>query len=181
MKIEVDRIGMEDLPRLQEMSRRTFVETFAADNSPENMRRYLDEQLSLSQLGAELANEGSRFYFASLDGDVVGYLKLNYGQAQSEPMGSAAMEIERIYVFKEYHGRKVAQALYDQGMHVAKELNVEQVWLGVWEQNPRAIAFYRKNGFEEFGKHRFQLGDDEQVDILMRLKVGRGSFKQEVK
>ena len=85
--------------------------------------------------------------------------------------------------YREVHlrARKVAQALYDQVMDVAKELNVEQVWLGVWEQNPRAIAFYRKNGFEEFGKHRFQLGDDEQVDILMRLKLGRGSFKQEVK
>jgi ribosomal protein S18 acetylase RimI-like enzyme len=177
LQIEINRIGRDDLPRLQEISRRTFVETFAADNSPENMGHYLDEQLSLSQLGAELANEGSRFYFASLDGDVIGYLKLNTGQAQTEPLGDAAMEIERIYVLKEYHGRKVAQALYDHGLDVAKELNVEQVWLGVWEQNPRAIAFYRKNGFEEFGKHHFQLGDDDQVDILMRLKVVKGYFK----
>jgi ribosomal protein S18 acetylase RimI-like enzyme len=141
------------------------------------MQHYLDEKLSLAQLGAELATKGSRFYFASLDGDVVGYLKLNTGQAQTEPLGDAAMEIERIYVLKEYHGRKVAQALYGHGLDVAKELNVEQLWLGVWEHNPRAIAFYRKNGFEEFGKHHFQLGDDDQVDILMRLKVGKGYFK----
>ena len=86
MQIEINRIGMDDLPRLQEISRRTFVETFAAENSPENMRRYLDEQLSLAQLGAELATEGSRFYFASLDSTVIGYLKLNTGLAQTDPL-----------------------------------------------------------------------------------------------
>jgi ribosomal protein S18 acetylase RimI-like enzyme len=140
-------------------------------NTPENMAKYLNESLSEEKLSAELNDSNSHFYFA-IDGDkVIGYLKVNTGSAQTELKEGMALEIERIYVTKEYLGKKVGQLLYEKAIAVAKELNASFVWLGVWEENPRAIAFYKKNGFVEFDKHIFKLGDDEQTDIMMKLSL----------
>ena len=80
-----------------------------------------------------------------------------------------AMEIERIYVLSSFHGKKVGQFLYEHAIQIARDKNVRFVWLGVWEENPRAIQFYKKNGFVEFDKHIFKLGDDLQTDIMMKL------------
>jgi ribosomal protein S18 acetylase RimI-like enzyme len=113
----------------------------------------------------------SEFYFALLDDSVIGYLKLNYGQSQTEIKDNDALEIERIYVLKEFHGKKVGQLLYERAMQVGQQMNASYVWLGVWEKNPRAIRFYRKNGFVEFGKHIFKLGNDEQTDIMMKRQL----------
>ncbi|SMG52036.1 GNAT family N-acetyltransferase, partial [Sphingobacterium psychroaquaticum] len=103
--------------------------------------------------------------------EVIGYLKINFGQSQTELKDEKALEIERIYVLKEYHGKNVGQVLYQKAMEIAKEKKADYVWLGVWEENPRAISFYKKNGFVEFDKHIFKLGDDEQTDIIMKLKM----------
>ena len=77
----------------------------------------------------------------------------------------------RIYVLSSFHGKKVGQLLYDHALQIAREKNVQFVWLGVWEENPRAIQFYKKNGFIEFDKHIFKLGDDLQTDIMMKLAI----------
>lgn len=82
-----------------------------------------------------------------------------------------ALEIERIYVLSEYHGKRIGQLLYEKAMQIAKQSNADYIWLGVWEENPRAISFYKKNGFVEFDKHIFKLGDDEQTDIMMKLQL----------
>lgn len=98
-------------------------------------------------------------------------MKLNFGAAQNELKNKQCLEIERIYVLKEYHGKKIGQLLYDKAIQIAKEKNVNYVWLGVWEKNLRAINFYKKNGFVGFDKHIFKLGDDEQTDIMMKLEL----------
>jgi diamine N-acetyltransferase len=98
-------------------------------------------------------------------------LKINFGSSQTEQKDKNSLEIERIYVLKEYHGKKVGQVLYDCALKIAKEKQIEFVWLGVWEKNPRAISFYTKNGFEAFDKHVFVLGTDEQTDIMMKLTL----------
>ena len=82
-----------------------------------------------------------------------------------------AYKIERIYVLKEFHGKKVGQILYDTAFEMAKQRCADYLWLGVWEENPRAINFYKKNGFVEFDKHIFKLGNDEQTDIMMKLQL----------
>lgn len=169
--IRIKKITLSDLSALQKMSRQTFSETFSAANTRENMRKYLEERFSEEKLTAELSNENSGFYFAILNGRVIGYLKINIGQAQTEIKDNTAVEIERIYVLHEFHGKKVGQVLYERAIQIAKEMNADYVWLGVWEANPRAIRFYQKNGFVEFDKHIFKLGDDEQTDIMMKLKL----------
>ncbi|MCC7504445.1 MAG: GNAT family N-acetyltransferase [Saprospiraceae bacterium] len=169
--IDIKKAGLDEIGQLQEIGRKTFEESFSAGNTEENMRKYLDESFSPEKLTRELTDPDSAFYFARIGEEVVGYLKLNFGASQTELKDEKALEIERIYVVKAFHGKKVGQLLYEQAMQVARQMNVAYVWLGVWEENPRAIHFYKKNGFVEFDKHVFKLGDDEQTDIMMKLQL----------
>lgn len=169
--VKIEKIATGDVSQLQQIGKQTFSETFSSDNSAENMQQYLQDQFSYEKLAEELSNENSGFYFAKINGAPVGYLKVNFGDSQTELKDSKALEIERIYVLKEYHGKKVGQLLYQKAIDIATEKNMQYVWLGVWEQNHRAINFYRKNGFEAFGNHIFKLGDDAQTDIMMKLKL----------
>lgn len=171
--IKINKVTLNDIDQLQIIGRQTFYETFASGNTDTNMQKYLDESLSIEKLTSELNNKNSEFYFATLDNRVIGYLKLNFGQSQTELHDDKALEIERIYVLKEFHGKKVGQILYNKAMKVARQINIDYVWLGVWEENPRAINFYKKNGFVEFDKHVFKLGNDEQTDIMMKLKLNK--------
>jgi ribosomal protein S18 acetylase RimI-like enzyme len=170
-KIEIQRVRLQEIDRLQKIGRETFYETFSAGNTEENMKKYLEEGFSIEKLTAEVNDPNDELYFATLDGNVIGYLKLNFGQSQTELKDDRALEIERIYVLKEFHGKKVGQLLYEKAIQIAKQKNADYVWLGVWEENPRAINFYKKNGFVEFDKHIFKLGDDEQTDIMMKLPL----------
>jgi len=169
--IKIRKVTTNDINELQNIGKLTFTETFASENSAENMKRYLEDGFSSKKLKEELTDENAEFYFAELNQDVIGYLKVNTGQSQTEIKDKNALEIERIYVLKEFHGKKVGQFLYDKAIELAKEKNVDYVWLGVWEKNQRAIRFYEKNGFVIFDKHIFKLGNDAQTDILMKLTL----------
>jgi diamine N-acetyltransferase len=169
--VNIRKVTMDDLDQLQEIGKQTFFETFSAGNTEENMKRYLEEGFSIDKLATELNNKKSEFYFAEHDSKIIGYLKLNTGQSQTELKDDKTLEIERIYVLKEFHGKNVGQLLYEKAMQIAQQTNSDYVWLGVWEENPRAIKFYKKNGFVEFDKHIFKLGDDEQTDIMMKLQL----------
>ncbi|PIF34673.1 ribosomal protein S18 acetylase RimI-like enzyme [Flavobacterium sp. 9] len=169
--IEIKRITIQEIDQLKEIGRKTFQETFSESNDEENMKKYLDEKFSSDKLTEELKNTNSEFYFATLENNVIGYLKVNFGESQTELQDAKALEIERIYVSKEFHGKKVGQILYEKAIQIAKTKNVDYVWLGVWEENHRALSFYKKNDFVEFDKHIFKLGNDEQTDIMMKLKL----------
>ena len=169
--IEIRKVTLKDIEQLQKIGRQTFLETFAESNTKENMKTYLQEGFSNEKLATELADNDSEFYFAMLKNEVIGYLKLNFGKSQTELKDNRALEIERIYVSKEFHGKSVGQILYDKAIQIAEKKNADYVWLGVWEENPRAISFYKKNGFIEFDKHIFMLGNDKQTDIMMKLKL----------
>lgn len=169
--IEITKATLSDIDQLQKIGRQTFQETFSESNSEENMKNYLEEGFSNEKLTAELNDQNSEFYFATFDNEVIGYLKINFGESQTELKDNKALEIERIYVSKEFHGKSIGQLLYDKAIQMAKLKNADYVWLGVWEENPRAISFYKKNGFVEFDKHIFKLGNDEQTDIMMKLDL----------
>lgn len=171
VNIGITRVTLNDIDQLQEIGRQTFFETFSAGNTEENMTKYLAEGFSFEKLTAELNNKNSEFYFATLDKNIIGYLKLNFGQSQTELKNDESLEIERIYVLKEFYGKGVGQVLYEKAMQIAGQINAGYVWLGVWEENTRAIKFYKKNGFVEFDKHIFKLGNDEQTDIMMKLQL----------
>ena len=164
-------ISISDLTQLQKIGKTTFAETFAEHNTKEDLEKYLNESFALDKLSAELANPNAAFYFAALNGEVIGYLKINFGDAQTELKDNKAVEIERIYVLQAYHGKKIGQLLYNKAIEIAKEHKAKYVWLGVWEENHRALQFYKKNGFVPFDTHIFKLGNDEQTDIMMKLAL----------
>jgi ribosomal protein S18 acetylase RimI-like enzyme len=166
--VVVSETSQQDLKALQHIARETFFETFAASNTEADMKKYLEENFSDAKMRAELSNPESVFCLAWDNEIPVGYLKVNSGQAQTELMDGAALEIERIYVKGAYHGKKVGQLLYEKALEIAQIKEITYLWLGVWEKNPKAIRFYEKNGFVAFDKHIFKLGQDEQTDIMMK-------------
>ncbi len=169
--VKIKKVNLTEINILQHISKQTFFETFSEDNSEENMRKYLNEKFNNDILTSELNNVNSEFYFATVNNTVIGYIKLNYELAQTEINDKNSLEIERIYVLKEFYGKKVGQLLFDYALQIAKKTKLNYLWLGVWEKNIRAINFYNKNGFVEFNKHIFKLGDDEQTDIMMKLQL----------
>ena len=171
LNIKIQQINNSHIAALQQIGRQTFSETFAESNSAENIAKYIEEAYSYEKLSAELNNPNSFFYFAMLDEKVIGYLKLNMGGSQTELKDNDALEIERIYVLKSFQGKKVGKMLFDKSIQIGKEQNAAFVWLGVWEENKRALQFYTKNGFVEFDQHVFVLGDEAQTDIMMKLKL----------
>ena len=167
----IKKIELSEIQQLQKIGRETFYETFADDNSEENMTDYLEEKFALDKITSELLNPASEFYFAYNNDKILGYLKVNFAEAQTELKDKNGLEIERIYVLKEYHGLKVGQLLYNKALQIAKGADLNYIWLGVWEENVKALSFYKKNGFVEFDKHIFKLGDEEQTDLLMKFTL----------
>ncbi|WBV57449.1 GNAT family N-acetyltransferase [Chryseobacterium daecheongense] len=163
----------EDLDILQILGKETFSETFAASNSKEEMDLYLEKSFNKEKLTDELNNLESYFFIAWEEDNPIGYLKLNSGTAQTELQDHSSLEIERIYVKSSHHGKKVGQLLYEKALNTAQELNKAYIWLGVWEENHRAVSFYKKNGFEEFDKHIFRLGNEEQTDLMMKKTLNK--------
>ncbi|RKS98450.1 ribosomal protein S18 acetylase RimI-like enzyme [Flavobacterium sp. 123] len=169
--IAIKKVSLSDLEPLQSICKTTFVETFADLNTPENIENYLHENFSVAQLSSEINNPNSDFYLAFSESEPIGYLKINFKDAQTEDITDNSLEIQRIYVAQAFHGKKMGQLLLDNVFTIAKQTAIDYIWLGVWEENHRAIQFYTKNGFEVFDKHLFILGVDEQTDLLMRFKL----------
>ena len=168
---EIVKATITDVNDLADISRKTFIEAFAKDNTAANMQLYLDANITAEKMTTEMNDPDSEFYLAKNDSEVVGYLKVNFGKAQTELQDKNALEIERIYVSKDYYGKNLGQLLFSKAIAIAKANGLKNIWLGVWEKNERAINFYKKNGFTTFGNHSFVLGEDIQTDILMRLEL----------
>jgi len=140
-KIEIIKVTIADIEQLQNIGRQTFFETFYGDTSEENMAKYLEESFALKKLTSEINDKNSEFYFAVAEKSIIGYLKLNFGQSQTVIKDDKAVEIERIYVLKDFQGKNVGHVLYEKALQIARQKNAEYVWLGVWENNQRAINF----------------------------------------
>lgn len=169
--IEIKKASVSDLDTIQKISIQTFIETFAAVNTPENIANYINESLSTERLSDEFNTVNSQFYIAYSDNEVVGYLKINFGDAQTETINKNALEVQRIYVLQTFHGKNIGQLLLEEVKKIAQSAAVDFIWLGVWEENHRALRFYTKNGFIVFDKHVFRMGNDEQTDLLMQLQI----------
>lgn len=167
MNMNIKLCTLADLSQLQEISYETFNETFKRQNSPENMKAYLERAFNLKQLEKELSNPSSKFFFVYFNNELAGYLKVNTSDAQSEEMGDESLEIERIYILNKFQKHGLGKYLLNKAMEMAAERNKKKIWLGVWEKNENAIAFYKKMGFVQIGAHSFYMGDEEQIDFIM--------------
>ena len=170
-KIDILQANINDLKDLINISIQTFIETFAHQNTEHDMRKYLSDNFNSEKLTKELNTKGSYFYFLKLNSDIIGYLKLNRGKAQTELKNNIALEIERIYIKQEFQRNNFGEMLLLKSIDIARTFELQYIWLAVWEQNLKAIAFYKKHSFLEFDQHNFKLGDDVQLDIMMKLEL----------
>jgi diamine N-acetyltransferase len=169
--LTIRRADADDAGLLAELGARTFSETFAADNSPEDMAAYLAASFGPARQAAELADPASTFLIAEVGGVAAGYAQLHAGEPAEGVEGPKPVELVRLYVSREWLGRGVGEALMRACVDGARQAGHETIWLGVWERNGRARAFYRKWDFRAVGEHVFQLGSDPQTDILMERAV----------
>ncbi|MFS0861981.1 GNAT family N-acetyltransferase [Fredinandcohnia sp. 179-A 10B2 NHS] len=167
MTIHIKQCNLDDLQLLQEISYETFDETFREQNSPENMTAYLEKAFNTRQLEKELSNPSSQFYFVYFTNEVAGYVKINTNDAQTEEMGNDSLEVERIYIKSQFQKHGLGKYLLNKALEIATEGNKTKIWLGVWEKNQNAIAFYKRMGFMQTGTHSFYMGDEEQTDFIM--------------
>lgn len=168
MEPTIRKCAQEDVGALRAISRKTFQETFAGYNAPSEMQAYLDRAYEIEKLRGEIQNEHMQFYFLYFNGVLAGYLKLNEAPAQTEFQDNDALEIERIYIAREFQGCGLGRFLINKAVETARARRKRYVWLGVWEKNKKAISFYQKHGFYKIGAHSFFVGSDEQTDDLMR-------------
>ena len=167
MTISEKKCTIEELQILQKISIETFNETFKEQNSPENMKAYLDRAFNLKQLKKELSDNNSEFYFVYYNDEVAGYLKVNINEAQSEEMREDSLEIERVYIKRKFQKYGLGKYILNKAIEISLERNRKKIWLGVWDKNDNAIAFYKKMGFVQTGAHSFYMGDEEQIDYIM--------------
>jgi len=165
------KLNSGDVKELELISKQTYFNAFSAENSPENMQAYLESSLSEEKLLKELKDANSEFYFAEINRKTIGYFKINFGDAQTDLHDPDALELERIYVIKEFQGKKIGQKLLDEVLGIAKKNQMDYLWLGVWEKNEGAIRFYERNGFYVIGSHPFRMGDEIQTDLIMKLPL----------
>jgi len=167
--ISFSKVVFSEHEELLEISYQTFYDAFGPPtNSEEDIQIYLRQKITSEQIKNELSNPNSTFYFAKIDDIIVGYLKLNKNKAQTELIKGNALEIERIYVYKKYQGNAIGQLLLEKSIQIGKSERKDFIWLGVWNQNTRAIKFYKKHGFTIFDTHQFKLGKEIQTDIMMK-------------
>ena len=161
----------EDAKMLSELGAKAFYDTFAKDNTPENISLYVKKSFSTQVQFNELSDANIIFLIAELENKPVGYAKLKLDSKIESIKGTNTMELERIYALHEYLGKGIGKELMLAAINEAKQKDCNSIWLGVWEKNPRAINFYKKWGFREVGTHIFTLGDDPQRDFIMELNL----------
>lgn len=171
LDLEIKAAALSDIDTLRIFARENFRMTYAHLNTPENMNAYLENTFSHETFIQEYEHPDSEFYIGTQQDRLVAYYKLNFGQAQSEPDYPNSAEIARIYVHPRYKGRGIGKEMVHHARAISARKGLEYLWLGVWEKNPAALSFYEKVGFRAVGDHVFQLGEDAQRDIIMKMKV----------
>jgi diamine N-acetyltransferase len=160
-----------DAAMLADLGARAFAGAFAADNTPDDMEAYLRAHFSTETVAAELADPRAVFLVAEVDGAPAGYAKLLADAAPDCVRGPDPIELVRLYALQEWLGAGIGAALMGASLDAAKRRGNGSIWLGVWERNTRAIAFYRKWGFEDVGEMVFVLGSDVQTDRVMAREI----------
>lgn len=171
MVLRLRKCGLNDIRKLQEIAKTTFIEAFEKHNNPEDFESYVALAFAEQKIRKELLGPDSHFYFVYRDNLLVGYFKLNYARAQNEFKNRNSIELERIYVLQKFQGGKIGTWILHEVLKISASEQKEFVWLGVWQKNTKAVAFYEKHGFEKVGTHPYFIGNDKQTDWLMRYSI----------
>jgi ribosomal protein S18 acetylase RimI-like enzyme len=169
----IRRANAADAPRLARFLSAMFARTFGAQNRPADIAAYLAHAFGPEQQSRELAEEGTLFWIAEdHPREMVGCAQLRVGSRSKHVPDARQAELARVYADDRWHGQGLGRALLDTCVEAAREWKADVLWLGVWERNSRAIAFYEKNGFRVVGDQPFQLGSDRQRDLVMARDLG---------
>lgn len=165
---EFKQVNVNDIDVLLSISRDTFFTAFYHLNNADDMEAYAAQSFTYEKLIQEINTPGSTFFFAILNGEITGFIKLNTGTAQNEFKDQHSLEVERIYVLAQHQRKQIGRQMLAYAFDIAAKGQYEFIWLGVWENNNQAIRFYEQLGFTHCGSHKFMLGNDQQTDLLMR-------------
>jgi len=168
MAINIFPCKADQLNLLRDISIETYRDTFQESNSEALMQEYLGEALNIEKLTLEFQTPGSSFYFIYLNDEVAGFLKVNVDTAQSDDIASNSLEVERIYIRQQYLRQGLGNVLIQFAFDLAHQCHKSAVWLGVWEHNTRALAFYKSHGFYQVGEHPFDMAGDIQTDLVLQ-------------
>ncbi len=169
--LTIKRVDITEADKLLTYSKEVFFHFFGPLNDAVHMEAYSSIAFTPQKMREELSNPNSEFYFALDDDEIAGYLKLNFKDAQNEFKEDNSLEVERIYVSAQHHGKHIGRLLLNFSVDIALQRQLDYIWLGVWEHNHKAIGFYQHHGFEIFGSHDFMLGEDRQIDLLMKKVI----------
>ena len=167
-EIQIREATAADAELIAALSRQTFYDAFAGDNTKEDMDKFMNETFTREKLMKEVGAAGNTFLLAYDGDEAVGYVRLREATNPLLLEGGKALEVARIYVMQTSIGKGVGKALMERSIEIARQKNAGVIWLGVWENNTKAIAFYTKWGFKKFSEHVFMLGNDAQTDWLMK-------------
>lgn len=170
MQHRLAKCNLTDLNELIRISRKTFVDAFEKYNDPSDFKIYIDNAFDSDKLLEELNDENSDFYFVYRDDILVGYFKLNQNEAQTDLKLTESIELERIYVLKQFQGKSTGHWILGEVIELARKEQKNFLWLGVWQKNTRAVEFYERHGFVKFGTHPYYIGQDKQTDWLMKFE-----------
>lgn len=171
LHIKIQEVQTSEVKTLQSLSKTTFSESFASFNSIENLKTYFKSAFGIKQLLKEMNNPFSRYYFVYFDDVICGYFKINIGEGQTEIKSTEGLELERIYILAKHQGKKIGEKVLEEVKTIAQAVQKKYIWLGVWEQNIKAIKFYERFGFKKFDTHIYPIGDDPQIDWMMKLML----------
>ncbi len=169
--IAIRKLTTFDIDLLVTISVSTFVDAFAHQNDPKDFNLYIHQSFSKNQLLSELNDPGAEFYFLYYENKIAGYFKINLGINEHHWKETSMVELQRLYIGKDYQGRQMGQFAIDFLIKRLKERNYQCIWLGVWEHNLGAIKFYTRLGFVKTGSHDFMMGNDPQTDYIMKLSL----------
>jgi len=156
---------------LRKVAIETFIEAFAEFNTAENMEAFLKEAYHPDTLEKEWSEKGSITYLAWEENHPIGFVRLRLNDEVEKDLGKNTIELQRLYIHPDHQGRKIGSLLMEQVVDYSRKQGYDWIWLGVWERNFKAQEFYAKWGFEKFSEHVFRMGDDPQVDWLLRKRT----------
>lgn len=171
MMMYMTEVSQNEITELSEVAYHTFVDTFKGSSDWDDLVQYAQSAFSEATLLAELQTDTSMFYVCKDEGRIVGYMKLNVGEAQTEYRGDDALEIQRLYLSDTVQGRGYGSQLFDRAIEEAQQRGKKKVWLGAWEENDKALQFYKYKGMVVVGEHHFIMGDTTDTDLILELDV----------
>lgn len=175
----IRRATLDDAEPLARLAESTFRDAFAAGNRPADVDLHCARSFSATIQSREIHDPNTVTIVAELDGELIAFAQVLLQSPKPCVDAKRPSELRRFYVSEEWHGRGIAQEVLSEVLTRTARGGSDALWLGVWERNSKAMAFYRKCGFTVVGEHVFHLGEDPQRDLVMAIEMEGSSAAEQ--